>query len=166
MITKMQTYFTDFPADSKLWVFIADEELETSAAELVKNYMSQFIPQWKAHDEDLKADFELIDNRFLIVIADESMTKASGCSIDTLTRFIKELESKIDISLTNRMNITYKSNSDYHVDKLNSFKEKVKSGKLAKQTLIYNASVSNLNDFWENFEQYLDQSWAAQLLTD
>lgn len=164
MITKTQSYFLDYPAEAKLWIFMAEKPLNVPEQEVVTTYMTQFVPQWKAHGNTLQAGFELIENQFLVVVVDETPAAASGCSIDTLTRFVQEIEKKIGISFTNRMLVTYQENSEFITEKLSVFKNRVKNGELAENTLVYNNSVSNLNDFWDNWEQPLAESWAKGLL--
>lgn len=164
MITKVQSYFLDYPAESKLWIFMAERQLSGVEADVVKTFMTQFVPQWKAHSDALKAGFELIEDRFLVVVVDETPAAASGCSIDSLTRFIKEIESKTGVSFTNRMLVTYQQNSEFITNSLSDFKKKVKNGQLADDTIIYNNSVATLSDFWDNWEQPLNKSWAATLL--
>lgn len=164
MITKIQSYFLDYPAEARIWIFMAERPLDAVQADVVNMYMSQFIPQWKAHGDALKAGYELIENQFIVVAVDETPTLASGCSIDAMTRFIREIESKTGISYTNRMLIGYREENTIKTIPLNEFKSKVKAGEIAADTLIYNNSVSNLNDFWDRWEQPLDKSWAAHLV--
>ena len=99
MITLVQSYFRDFPAESKLWIFMADRKLEEVESQVLTFHMDQFMPQWNAHGSEIKAGYEIIHHQFLVVVADESSVTASGCSIDSLTRFVKMIEEKIGISL-------------------------------------------------------------------
>lgn len=164
MINKVQSYFTDFPSTSKLWVFMAERELSPEEKELTIKNMNLFIPEWKAHGDELKAGFELINNQFIVVSVDETPAAASGCSIDSMTRFIKEIEKALGISFTNRMLVSYIENDKTFTEKLPTFKEKVKNGEIKENTIVYNNSVSNLSDFWDNWMQPIQESWAAPLL--
>ena len=106
----------------------------------------------------------LIDNQFLVVIVDETPAAASGCSIDSLTRYIKLIESKLELSFTNRMLITTEQNNQKHTLPLSEFKQNVKAGKYESDVIVYNNSVSTLSDFWDKWKQPLKNSWAAKLL--
>ncbi|MGI9526236.1 MAG: ABC transporter ATPase [Weeksellaceae bacterium] len=164
MISKIQSYFLDYPSQSRVWIFMGERSLSMPEQEVVKTYLNQFIPQWKAHGDALKAGYELIDNQFIVISVDETPAAASGCSIDSMTRFIKEIENKLKLSFTDRMLISYIDNDKIVTDKLATFKEKVKNGELKENTIVYNNSVSNLSDFWDHWQQPLHKSWAAPLL--
>ena len=166
MITKVQSYFLDYPAESKLWIFMAERALTLVEQDVVKTYMTQFVPQWKAHGNALKAGYELVENQFLVVVVDETPAAASGCSIDSMTRFVKEIEKKLGVTFTDRMLITYQENGEFVTEKMATFKSRVKNGELSENTLVYNNSVSNLSDFWDNWEQPLQESWAKSLLPE
>ena len=163
MITKIQSYFLDYPAEAKLWIFMAERTLNKVETDVVIMYMTQFIPQWKAHGDALKAGYELIKNQFIVVTVDETPAAASGCSIDSLTRFIKEIEQKTGVIFTNRMLVAYRENDIIKTDKLSDFRQKVKSGEIKDDALIYNNGVATLNDFWDNWEKPLKESWAKSL---
>lgn len=164
MITKVQSYFLDYPSESKIWIFMAERSLTMTERDVVTTYMTQFIPQWKAHGNALKAGFELIENQFLVVIVDETPAAASGCSIDSMTRFIQEIEKKIGVSFTNRMLVTYIENNEFVTEPLLKFKQRVKCGELAENTIVCNNSVATLSDFWDNWQQPLAESWVKDLV--
>lgn len=164
MITLVQSYFRDYPAEAKLWVFMADRKLDEVESKVLKTYMDQFIPQWHAHGNALQAGYEYIYNQFLVVAVNETPASASGCSIDSLTRYIQMIENKIGVSFTDRMLISYIINDEFYTENLTQFKNKVKNGKLPENTIVFNNSVSNLSDFWDNWQQPLNESWASNLL--
>lgn len=166
MISKVQSYFIDYPAEARVWVFMAERSLTIPEMLVVDTYLQQFVPQWKAHGDALKADFELIDNQFVVIAVDETPAAATGCSIDSMTRFIKEIERKLGISFSNRMLISYIENDQIATESLANFKQKVKEGSITKNTIVYNNSVSNLSDFWDHWKEPIQDSWAANLLPD
>lgn len=158
MITLVQSYFGGYPAETKLWVFMAERKLDEVESKVLNTYMQQFIPQWHAHGSALKAGYELIYNQFIVVAVDESPASASGCSIDSLTRYIQMIESKLKISLTDRMLVGYETESGIKTEKLAAFKTKVKNGEMNKNTIVFNNSVFSLNEFWEHWQKPLEES--------
>lgn len=166
MITLVQSYFRDYPAQTRLWVFMAERRLSEVELKVVKTYMDQFMPQWHAHGSALKAGYELIYDQFMVIAVDESPASASGCSIDSLTRYIKLIEEKLGVSFSDRMLVTYMIDNEFHTLRLPEFKQKVKQGELQKDTIVFNNSVANLSDFWDKWQQPLSESWAANLLPE
>ncbi|MBV7440302.1 hypothetical protein KRX57_02630 [Weeksellaceae bacterium TAE3-ERU29] len=164
MITKNKSYFLDYPEDSRLWVFMGDRSFDENELGFIKEVFSEFMSQWNTHGAKLKADFEIINNQFIVVIADQSSIVASGCSIDSLTRYIKLIEQKINVSLTNRMLIGYEDSGKIEVSNLLEFKGKIKSNEITPDTIIYDNSVSSLFDFREKWCLPLKDSWAKRFL--
>jgi hypothetical protein len=48
-----------------------------------------------------------------VLVADESSTKASGCSIDSSVRFIKEIGSKLKIDFFNRLYVLIEKDGEF-----------------------------------------------------
>ena len=88
----------NIPPDSKVWVYQSNRKLTDSEVETISNSGLAFIEQWAAHGASLKASFDVLYNRFIILSVDEKQAMASGCSIDSSIRFIKEIEKLLNIN--------------------------------------------------------------------
>ena len=74
----------------------------------VKSSLNDFLKQWTAHGQNLKAGYDIPYNRFIVIGLDQSMASASGCSIDASVHFIQSLEKKFEVDLLDKMNVSYK----------------------------------------------------------
>ena len=95
--------------------------IDNTTIEKIKSKLKLFLDTWKSHQMNFKSSFEIRNNTFIIIAADES-NLVSGCSIDSLVNFIKELESLFDLQLTDKLHIKYIFNDEIQTKHLNDFK--------------------------------------------
>ena len=150
--------------DSRIWIFQANRKFSTEEKEIIISKLNTFIADWNAHGAELLADFDLPYDQFIVVGVDENQATASGCSIDKLTKLVREIDADYSYDLLNRMLVSYENNEDVIIEKLPTFKQKVKDGTI-KDVKVFNNGVASLKDFKQNWLLPLDQSWAKTLLT-
>ena len=107
---------------------------------------------------ELTAGVTIFENYFIVVALDESMNKASGCSIDTLQQTIQELEKELSISLMNRLNVYCKIDGEI---------QPVPSLKLSAianlDTLFYDLTVQKKEDL-NTYLKPISKGWCARFL--
>lgn len=148
---------------NKVWTYIISKSLTESELEQLMRSGKNFVTGWTAHENKLSADFKIFKNRVIIVNVDEDVANASGCSIDKLTRFIKETESAFGIELLNRFLIAYKKDEDLEVVHSSKVKELLEQSILSEDTIVYNTAVANETEL-NNWEQPLKNTWLNKYL--
>ncbi len=88
---------------NKIWLYQTQRELSAAEQSLLQKELDAFAAQWQAHGKNLQAKFWFHNPFLLICAVDESLWGASGCSIDSKVRFLKELGAKFDIDFFVRM---------------------------------------------------------------
>jgi hypothetical protein len=148
---------------SKVWTYIISKNLSENDLLELKESGLNFVSAWTAHENKLSASFDIYKNKIIIVKVNEALNTASGCSIDKLTRFIKETEKKYSLELLNRFLVAYKKQDDIEVTHATNVKILLSEQKINADTLIFNTSVSNQNEF-SNWEQPLRETWLNKYL--
>lgn len=141
--------FPEFSPNSKVWIYASDRELEAADLQVVDEAMRLFIPQWAAHGNSLFGGYLVKHNRFLILVVDESQAQASGCSIDTSVRFIKDLGAKLKVDFFNRMNMIIEDQEEFktvHVSDLKDYPE----------AYVFNPMITTLGE--------LRDSWRVKVI--
>jgi hypothetical protein len=92
--------FERMPGSARLWVFAASRPLNRDEGTRLLAAADQFLAGWSAHRVPLSTARELRHDQFVFVAADEAAAGASGCSIDALVRFMRDVESRLDVRLT------------------------------------------------------------------
>jgi len=149
---------------SRVWIYQSSRELNEEEVEEILKYGNEFIQNWAAHGEELNAAFEVFYNRFIILFADESQVKASGCSIDSSVHFIKKLQEAYGIDLFDRLNIAFRTANRIDVMRMNDFQLALNKGLLDENTIVFNNLVENKRDFESSWEVPLKESWHKQLI--
>ena len=149
----------NMPLDARLWVYQSNRELSTEEVNSIQKSGKQFIDGWEAHGASLKASFDLLYNRFVIIAVDEKQTAASGCSVDASVRFLKQLEVDYNLNLFDRFQVAYFDEDLIKVCKLNDFRVLLKQNIVNENTLVFNNMVTNKSDFDKSWKVPVKLSW-------
>lgn len=143
----MYVDFKDLPEDSRVWVYQAARKFSEQEKELITSKLSVFCDGWNTHGNRMPTSFQILDEQILVLAVDESGLGASGCSIDSSVRTLRELENKLENNITDQGKVTFKSNSgEITVASALGIKSKVTSGEIDSQTLVINPQVQNKKD--------------------
>lgn len=148
---------------NRVWTFIISKPLSKEELNSLFELGQKFVLGWTAHEQQLTASFEIFEEKIIIVKVNEAITEASGCSIDKLTRFIKETEKQFSIELLNRLLVAYKTNKGVEIVHSSKIKELLEQTKISENTIIYNTSVSDQSGL-NNWEQELKNTWLSKFL--
>lgn len=149
---------------SRVWIYQSSRELSKTEVEEILNYGNQFIKNWAAHGQELHAAFDVKYNRFIVLFADESEIKASGCSIDSSVHFIKKIQEAYGLDLFDRLNIAFRSGNKIDTMRMNDFQLALTKGLLDENTIVFNNLVENKDAFEKAWEVPLKESWHKQLI--
>jgi len=97
--------FPELPLDSRVWIYSSNRELTQEESEKIQINLSDFIKKWSTHGLAISADSAVLLNRFLVIAADENRLSASGCSIDSSVRFIKQLGQEFKVDFFDRLKV-------------------------------------------------------------
>jgi hypothetical protein len=135
-------YFPKFSSEAKIWIYQSNKPIDTSLREKMNQKLKSFIGEWSAHGAKLQAEGEVIDEYRLVLCTDGNV-EASGCSIDSSVRFVKELGQTYNIDFFNRLQVLIEKK-----DK----KELIPFSQLIQQldSFIFHPAPKNLGAFREN----------------
>lgn len=145
--------------ESKIWIYQAERALSEDEIKEITPLFQNFCSNWTAHNNQLKASFEIIQNRFIVLAVDESMNTASGCSIDKSVAFLKSMSERLGINLFERMQMAYLKNDVLETIHYNDLKSAFESKTIDDDTLFYNNIVQNLGEYRNNFLSPLKSHW-------
>lgn len=143
---------------------MADRLFTDAETQALTNAIADFTAQWTAHNMQLKATGQVYFNRFIVLLVDETQAGASGCSIDKSVHFIKQIEEKLGVSLFNRQLIAYKKGEDINTFLLGEVDKYVANGELTPETVFFNNTVTTKQQFDEQWQQPIAQSWMKRYL--
>lgn len=144
---------------SRVWIYQANQELNNDVLQEISAILNQFTTSWTAHNQALKAFFEIKYKRFIVLVVDETQAGASGCSIDKSVHLMKELEQKYNISLLDRFNIAYREGDTVKSTDRAGFEKLLEQGVVNASTIVFNNMVSTYQDYQSNWETPAAKSW-------
>ena len=155
--------FNQLNNSSRVWIFQSDKIISDEKIDLIKSKLKTFLPNWSSHGKELKCSFDIKFNLFIIIGVDSSVNNASGCSIDTLTNFIFEIQSKTNLNFFNRLAIAYKLNDKIYINSMSKIKEMIKSNEFFSDTIVYNNLVKTKKEYIDVWETLAINSWHKNL---
>ncbi|MBU3659894.1 MAG: hypothetical protein FGM14_08500 [Flavobacteriales bacterium] len=112
MLPNFSQLFSNLPAHSRVWLYLADRKLDATEANYVNEQMQHFLSNWAAHNKKLACDGVLLFNQYLILAVDEDIESASGCSIDSSVRFVKALGTELKVDFFDRLKVMVLENGE------------------------------------------------------
>ena len=137
-------YFQELSNDSRLWVYQSDRSFTEAESKSISQKLEAFVFGWNAHGASLKADFMLVNNQFIVLGVDEKMASASGCSIDSSVKIIKEIGKEFSIDFFNRLKLVVEKDSEMKMIAFSDLGE-------YEEWNIYNTLVNTVEQFNNSF---------------
>lgn len=154
--------FDQMPEYSRVWVYQADQKFSESDQKILRDRMKSFCEGWNTHGNLMPTSFEIVDEQILILAVDESNLGASGCSIDSSVRTLRELESKLNINLTDQGKISLRRpTGELKVISALGVKSKVTSGEIDLETEVINPLIRTKSEL-QNLWQPVRNSWLSK----
>jgi len=156
--------FSELPASSKVWIYQANRTFTTDELVEISRKLDDFVTEWSAHGEGLKASYDIQYGRFITLAVDNEHHNASGCSIDSSVHFIQNLEKEYNVDLLDKMNVSFKNGEFVAYKSLADFKKMVKNRSVSSKTIVFNNLVTNKGEYLSNWEVPMSDSWHNRFL--
>lgn len=94
-----------FPDNAKVWIYQANRLLNETEVNWLNEQIQAFTKDWAAHGTQLRAEGKVLKNAAILLAVDQDIHEASGCSIDTSVRFIKQMGKELEVDFFNRLKV-------------------------------------------------------------
>ncbi len=155
----------DFAPLSRVWVYLADRDLSHNEVSAVTDHLTLFCRQWTAHNMALKARGELFAQRVLVLMVDQTLAGASGCSIDKSVHFLEAIGHELRVDWFDRMQFAWldATGSIQYATK-SVFVHKVQTGEINPETPIMNTLADTREALQTQFWVAFRDSWQKKLV--
>jgi hypothetical protein len=152
--------FKQMPKHARVWVYQADRKLTTEEIIWIKERLEAFCAQWNTHGALMPTSFTIVFDQVIVMSVDESKLGASGCSIDSSVRTLKEIETKLGINLLDQGKVSFQvGGQNFFVTSAFQVKDKIQQGMLNPETLILNPLVKTKEELEEQLLIQAKDSW-------
>ena len=159
----MTTYDT-LPDTTRVWIYQAQAPFNEKSIVEIRQHIANFTTSWVSHNNQLRGFGDIYHNQFIVLMVDESLAGASGCSIDKSVHFIKMIEQSYAVNMFDRLSFTYKIGEEIHTAGREEFAKLYQENKINDDTLVFNNLVDNKADFDNNWVVPLKDSWHKRMV--
>jgi len=155
--------FDTLPPESRLYAFNAERALADVDMELLRENLERFLQDWTAHRKELTVGYDLRLHQFILIAIDESKLPPSGCSIDTLMRFLRDLGAHMRVELLDSPDICFLDSDIVRCVNRAQFAALAEHGDVGPDTIVFDNTISRLRDLNEGRWQIpAARSWHGQ----
>ena len=134
------------------WIFSLKTQLNSDAQAELQKDLDTFTSQWKSNGTPVEGLIQINRGQFVIVQADPSVARPSGCSIDSLRRGVEQILKHHGLEILTPASIGYeKTDGAGEFVDFRDIPQYVKEGKLHAQTRVFDHTLSQSDDLtlWE-----------------
>jgi hypothetical protein len=138
----------DLSPEAKCWIYQSDRPFSETEKAWLEEMVESFVDKWAAHGNKLLAQGRVIGDYHVVLGVDENQAGASGCSIDSSVRFMKEMGHELGVDFFNRMNLLVEENAETKIVPFSEISEH-------PNAYVYNNLVQKIGD--------LDSKWKIKV---
>lgn len=153
-----------FPDQSRVWIFQANQQVPDDKLSEIHERVMDFVKMWTSHQAQLQATGSILHNRFIVLVVDQTMVGASGCSIDKAMHFVQSLGHHYDTDFMDRHYYTYVQNDHLHTVHADELRRLYSESIINDETLIYNNLVDTKKAFVEEWVTPIGRSWVKRVV--
>ena len=164
-ITLQSTGWDTLPNSARIWIYQADRVLNDEELDKCVQCLDSFMRQWNTHGTHLAAGYRIEYSQFIILSVNEAHQYASGCSIDSSVKQLRNLGREFGIDFFNRLIIVFKDgNGILQQLSMVDFEKELKHGALNADTIVFNNLVETKGELENGWQTTVVNSWHKQLL--
>ena len=158
--------FESLPPTARIWIFQAKRPFTDQETEIIIGRLRSFTSEWNVHGKPLEASFQIEFRQFIVLAADERGGTASGCSIDSSMRALKEVEQSLGLSLFDRDQIAFKTPKGIVTIPLAKLKENFANGIIGEDTLTFYNLVNTKTQLEHEWLVPAKDTWLKRYITN
>ena len=156
------------PRNSRVWVFAATRPLTGADEERLRDVVGRVFVVWTKKSPGVRPAFEFRERRFLVVGADEREDRVSGCGIDAMMQWVRQIEAESGLRLVDRMQVFWRgADGEVRSAPREDFRRLLAAGEATPATRVFDTAAAASDVFLDGrFELPLAESWHAQVFLD
>jgi len=158
--------FDKISSHSPIWIFQCNKMLDSSLISQIEFDVKNFLNNWTSHNLEMKSSYKILHDLFLVISVENNFSNPSGCSIDKLINFVKNINQIYNIDFLNRLNVSFRHENKIKVVELIEFKNLILNGIIDSDTIVFNNMIHTKAELNENWETKVSESWYKKYFND
>ena len=100
--------YSTITEEAKVWVYPSSRKFCPNEIEGIESKVKDFLENWKSDDENFKASYQFLYNRFIVLFADDENSTLTNSDIDASVSFILGLQQEYEVELLDPLNACFK----------------------------------------------------------
>ncbi|MEZ4949955.1 MAG: hypothetical protein R2879_04125 [Saprospiraceae bacterium] len=164
MLSQNKPIFNTFSPQSRVWIYLANRDLKEAEVQAIQPVLDQFSQKWASHNRQLKAGADVLYNRAIVLMVDETQAGASGCSIDSSVHFLQGLGNELGVSFFERFAFGVQTNEQIKFMNKEELKAAYDSNEISDETLVFDNLVSTKEALDAQAWKPLKDSWLKRMV--
>lgn len=161
----MYAPFDQLPDTARIWIYQSARAITPAEHQTISLHLHAFTQQWQAHGAPLRASFQILHNRFIILAVDEAQNSASGCSIDEAFRQLKKLEEKLAVNLINHTTVSFLTEDGNSLTiPVKELQQRFAEGVLHSGSLVFDCSITTKGELTGKWIVPAGNTWLKRYL--
>lgn len=149
--------------EARVWVYPSSRKFYPQELDELSKKLTDFITSWKQDDENFKASFQFLHNRFIIFLAEED-SQLTNTDIDQQVSFILQLQQEYEVELLDKMNVCFKQGEFIQYKNVKEFKKLLKSKSVNDKTIVFDNLIQTKHEIENYWEVPITESWYNRFL--
>jgi hypothetical protein len=149
---------------SKLWIYQSDRDFTYDELDSARPRIFEFLDQWTSHNQTLLTYGNVFHKRFLVFFVDETVSGASGCSIDKSVHFVEELGASLGMDFFGRAIFSFIKDDEVRFINKADMKSAYQNNEIDDDTLFFDHLVKTKDDFLKKWLVPLNASWHKKFI--
>lgn len=158
------TTIDSLPDTTRVWIYQSNRPFSAAEQGEIRPALQNFAKQWVSHNHQLRSFADVYYDRFIVLMVDESQAGASGCSIDSSVRFLKQIEGAMSVDLFDRMRFSFTDGTEVQTVSRDEFAKLYAAGDINDDTPVFDTLVNNKKAFSDSFVKKLGESWHKRMV--
>lgn len=151
----------NFSEDSKVWIYQSSRLFSMEEAFTLEDMFTNFLNSWQSHGAPVKGYANLFFGRFIILMADETITTVGGCSTDSSVRLIKQIEENFKVNMFERQQLAFYIKDKIEILPYSQLQYAYNNNFINNETLFFNNLVATKRELEEKWISPLYKTWLA-----
>lgn len=151
----------NFSSNSNIWIYQASRRFTMSEALDIEDKLQQFVSTWNSHGVPVKGYANLFFGQFIVLIADGTAVRVSGCSIDSSVKIIKTISQAFHTDLFDRQLLAFIIKDKIELLPLSQLPYAISNQFITPDTLYFNNLVNTKEEFENKWIVPAKDSWLA-----
>lgn len=157
--------FEALDESARIWIYQAGRKFTEIEKNTISETLTTFTHSWVAHGNPLKTSFAIFYDQFIVLAADENFNEASGCSIDSSVRVIRQLDQQFSLGLFDRTKIGFLKDGQLEMIPLNELPLALAEGQWKPDSMVFNNVLSSKGELKNGWIVPANQTWLKRYLT-